>query len=126
MLDLDHFKNVNDQFGHGAGDEALKALADILKKTSRDSDLICRYGVEEFIAIIPNMSASQAVDRAEVWRKQLEKNTVNCDENAIKITLSAGIAFYPDHGKNAEELVLCADGMRYKSKRSGRNQVTIA
>ena len=73
LLDLDHFKNENDQFGHSAGDEVLKALADILKKTSRGSDLICRYGGEEFIAIIPNMSASQAVKKAEVWRKQLKK-----------------------------------------------------
>jgi len=58
--------------------------------------------------------------------KAVEKNTVNCDDSAIKIKLSAGIAIYPDYGKNAEELILCADGMRYKSKRSGRNQVTIA
>lgn len=126
MLDLDHFKNVNDQFGHSAGDEVLKALADIMKKFSRESDLICRFGGEEFVAIIPNMSASQAFERAEIWRSQLEKMTVNFGENSIKITLSAGIAIYPDHGVNGEELILRADEMLYQSKRSGRNQVSIA
>ncbi|MFC0348643.1 diguanylate cyclase [Undibacterium danionis] len=126
MLDLDHFKNVNDQFGHSAGDLVLKALADIMRQTSRESDLICRYGGEEFIAIIPNMSASQAFERAEIWRRQLEENSLNYGENEIKITLSAGIAIYPDHGKSGEELILCADEMLYKSKRSGRNQVSIA
>jgi len=126
MLDLDHFKNINDRFGHSAGDQVLKALADIMRQTSRESDLICRYGGEEFIAIIPNMTASQAFERAEIWRKQLEQNTVNYGGNEIKITLSAGIAIYPGHGKNGEELILCADEMLYQSKHSGRNQVSIA
>lgn len=126
MLDLDHFKNVNDRFGHSAGDQVLKALADIMRQTSRESDLICRYGGEEFIAIIPNMTAAQAFERAEIWRKQLEQNTVIYGGNEIKITLSAGIAIYPGHGKNGEELILCADEMLYQSKHSGRNQVSIA
>lgn len=126
MLDLDHFKNINDRFGHSAGDQVLKALADIMRQTSRESDLICRYGGEEFIAIIPNMTAAQAFERAEIWRKQLEQNTVNYGANEIKITLSAGIAIYPGHGKKGEELILCADEMLYQSKHSGRNQVSIA
>lgn len=125
MLDIDHFKKVNDQHGHAAGDEVLKALAEVLKKGAREGDLICRYGGEEFMAIMPNMSATQALDRVETWRKQLENMMVIYGDCKISVTLSAGVAIFPDHGEDANLLIARADDMLYKSKREGRNQVNV-
>lgn len=125
MLDLDHFKTVNDQYGHAAGDEVLKALAELLKKGARESDLICRYGGEEFVAIMPYMSAEQALARCESWRKQLEEISVIYGDFKISITLSAGIAIFPDHGDSASLLLGRADEMLYKSKQEGRNRIMV-
>jgi diguanylate cyclase (GGDEF)-like protein/PAS domain S-box-containing protein len=125
MLDLDHFKRVNDQYGHAAGDEVLKALAGLLKKGARESDLIFRYGGEEFVAVMPNMSADQALERVESWRKQLEKMSIVFADFEISITLSAGIAVFPDHGESPSQLLARADEMLYKSKQEGRNRITV-
>ncbi|QTN26447.1 diguanylate cyclase [Rhodoferax sp. AJA081-3] len=126
MLDVDHFKKVNDQYGHAAGDEVLKALAALLKTGARESDLICRYGGEEFVAVMPDMSAEQAVVRAESWRKQLEDLTLVVGEFRIKTTVSAGIAVFPDHGTSPDRLLNLADEMPYQSKNTGRNRTSLA
>lgn len=125
MLDLDHFKKVNDRYGHATGDEVLKALAELLKKGARESDLICRYGGEEFVAVMPNMSAEQAWERVEWWRRQLEEMSIVAGEFKIGITLSAGIAVFPDHAEDPAQLLSRADEMLYKSKREGRNRISI-
>lgn len=125
MLDLDHFKRVNDQYGHAAGDRVLVALAELLKNGTRESDLICRYGGEEFVAIMPNMLPEQALERVESWRKQLEETVVDFEDFHINITLSAGIAVFPEHGGTAGLLLTRADEMLYKSKQDGRNRVTV-
>ncbi len=125
MLDLDHFKRVNDEFSHAAGDEVLKALADLLKNGARESDLICRYGGEEFIAIMPGMTTDQALERVESWRKQLEAAPVAYGDLLIHVTLSAGIAMFPEHGSSPDELMARADEMLYKSKREGRNRTSV-
>lgn len=114
MLDLDHFKTVNDRYGHLAGDEVLKTLAELLKKGARESDFICRYGGEEFVAIMPNISAEQALARCESWRKQLQETSVIYGDLKISITLSAGIAIFPDHGDSASLLLNRTDEMLYK------------
>ncbi len=125
MLDLDHFKTVNDQYGHVAGDEVLKAMAALLKNGARQNDLICRYGGEEFVAILPNMSAKQAYERVESWRKQLETRQIVSRGYQISITLSAGITVFPDHGGTQELLLARADEMLYQSKSEGRNRITV-
>lgn len=125
MMDLDHFKEVNDQYGHAAGDEVLRTLAELLKKGARESDLICRYGGEEFVAIMPSMSVDQALERVESWRKQLEDALIFCGDFKISVTLSAGIAVFPDHGNSPDPLIACADEMLYKSKREGRNRISV-
>ncbi len=125
MLDMDFFKKVNDRFGHAAGDEVLKSLAELLKRGARESDLVCRYGGEEFIAVMPNMSKDQALERAESWRRQLEATPVDYAGVKISITLSAGIAVFPDHGDNPGLLISRADAMLYKSKQEGRNRISI-
>jgi len=125
MLDIDHFKKVNDQYGHAIGDEVLQALAELLKKGARESDLICRYGGEEFVALMPSMSASQALERTESWRRQLEDTTMRSGDLSFRITLSAGIAIFPDHGSSPSQLLTRADEMLYQSKHEGRNRVSV-
>lgn len=125
MLDLDHFKKVNDQHGHAAGDEVLKALAALLKKGARESDLICRYGGEEFVAILSNVSAEQALQRVEAWRLRLADTVVVSGDVQISVTSSAGIAMFPDHGNSPEQLLGCADELLYQSKREGRNRTSV-
>jgi diguanylate cyclase (GGDEF)-like protein/PAS domain S-box-containing protein len=125
MLDLDHFKKVNDQYGHAAGDEVLKALAELLKKGARESDFICRYGGEEFVAVMPNISVDLAFARVESWRRQLEEMSISAADFSIRVTLSAGIALFPEHGENPGELISRADEMLYKSKQTGRNRIAV-
>lgn len=125
MLDLDHFKKINDQYGHAAGDTVLVALAELLKKGARDSDFIYRYGGEEFVAIMPNMSADQALERVESWRMRLKRMRVTAGEFQISVTLSAGIAVFPEHGRTANVLLTRADEMLYQSKAAGRNRISV-
>lgn len=125
MLDLDRFKSINDNFGHPAGDEVLRTLAELLKKGARESDLIFRYGGEEFVAIMPGMSADQALERAESWRKRMEETLVVYGDFNIGITLSAGIAVFPNHGNSPSQLLANADEMLYQSKSEGRNRITV-
>ncbi|MBV5298214.1 MAG: diguanylate cyclase [Rhodoferax sp.] len=125
MLDLDHFKRVNDEFSHAAGDEVLKALAKLLKNGTRESDMICRYGGEEFVVIMPNMSANLALERVESWRSELQGTTVRYGDFTIQVTLSAGIADYPAHGDTPEMLLSRADEALYRSKHQGRNRISV-
>jgi diguanylate cyclase (GGDEF)-like protein len=125
MLDLDHFKKVNDQYSHAAGDEVLKTLSTLLKSGARDSDMVCRYGGEEFVAIMPGMTAEQALERVEIWRKKLEETRVHFGSFSIGVTFSAGIAVFPLHGESPEQLMNRADEMLYRSKEDGRNRISV-
>lgn len=125
MIDLDHFKRVNDEHGHPAGDDVLKVLAALLKNGARETDIVCRYGGEEFVAIMPNMSLERVRQRVESWRAELQAMAVPCGHTQVHITLSAGIAGFPDHGDTMELLLARADSMLYQSKRNGRNRVTV-
>lgn len=125
MIDLDNFKQVNDTYGHQGGDELLKALASMLLDSVRASDVACRYGGEEFLLLLPNMSAEHAVGRAEQWRAAFEATTVNYGGTNIKATLSIGVALYPGEGASVDELTRCADLALYKAKAQGRNRVVL-
>lgn len=124
MVDLDFFKRVNDTYGHAAGDEVIKALAEILQADARESDMVCRYGGEEFFISLPKMSIVHALQRAEKWRLKFAETQVRYGEFVIQSTLSAGVAGYPDHGTDAATLTAHADEALYSSKREGRNRVT--
>ena len=124
MVDLDHFKRVNDRHGHAAGDEVLKSLAGILGRGARESDIICRYGGEEFLIALPRMSPEQARQRVEAWRRALSEQPVRHGPLAISLTLSAGIAGFPDHGSDLLTLLSCADAALYRAKEAGRNRVS--
>ena len=125
LIDIDHFKQVNDTFGHQAGDEVLKKLAVMLSDQARNADVVCRYGGEEFLLLLPNMSADKALARAEHWRTAFAGTTVLFHEFQLQVTLSIGIATYPEHGASQEVLVRCADHALYQAKTQGRNRVVL-
>ncbi|MFH1868166.1 MAG: diguanylate cyclase [Candidatus Omnitrophota bacterium] len=128
ILDLDHFKEFNDNYGHLAGDFVLKKTAEILTSELRGSDITARYGGEEFVAVLPSRNAQQSYDIAERIRKVFEKRRFDFEGKDLNVTVSAGVsAFNPalneDTKKNS--LIEQADEALYKAKREGRNRVTI-
>lgn len=125
MLDIDHFKRVNDTYGHQVGDEALRKLAATLLADIRAEDVACRYGGEEFLVLLPNMPLETAMIRAEAWRQAVEGLSVTLGNFQIGFTISLGVAAYPDHGKTPDDLTRCADQALYRAKNEGRNQVCV-
>jgi diguanylate cyclase (GGDEF)-like protein len=126
MIDLDHFKQVNDTFGHKAGDAVLRALGDLLRAQVREGDVACRYGGEEFALLLPRMPLADASRRAEDWRAALEALVICHGALDIRVTMSAGLAAYPAHGASAGELIDAADKALYRAKANGRNRVETA
>lgn len=126
MLDLDHFKQVNDTYGHPAGDEVLKALGAMLREDSREGDILCRYGGEEFCLVFPNMPLAAAVTRADLWRQKFAAQTIRFGDFSMQVTFSAGVASYPEHGVHRDELIERADAALYRAKHQGRNRVEAA
>ena len=125
MIDIDHFKRVNDTYGHQAGDGVLKALGAMLATLARAEDVACRYGGEEFLLLLPKMPLDAARERAEKLRTSFAAVTVPFGEFRLKTSLSIGIAVYPGHGKSADALVQCADRAMYRAKHEGRNRVAV-
>ncbi|WP_310832749.1 sensor domain-containing diguanylate cyclase [Paenibacillus pedocola] len=123
VLDVDKFKFVNDTYGHLAGDEVLKSVAEILTASIRPGDICARYGGEEFVLLLPRTKPDHAYTVAERIRKTLEKSEVPLP---IKVTSSQGIAHYPTHGRTREELLGHADEALYSAKHTGRNRTVIA
>ncbi|MDY0189179.1 MAG: diguanylate cyclase [Desulfuromonas sp.] len=127
MMDVDHFKHFNDTYGHEAGDEMLRVLGKILHGHFRDSDITCRYGGEEFIAIMPDISLEQCQAKAEQLRSVVERsaNMVHMGE-VLAISLSLGVALFPLHGKDMHSVLKLADKALYQAKEQGRNRVVSA
>ena len=125
ISDIDHFKRINDTYGHQVGDEFLAKLANLIVSNSRSSDIICRYGGEEFLLVLPGTTARIARKRANQLRVKCEAMFIPCNGRDLNVTLSFGVATYPVHGREAEEIVIKADKALYKSKRRGRNCVTV-
>ncbi len=127
MLDLDHFKSFNDAYGHEAGDAIIRALGGFLQSRVRASDIVCRYGGEEFVIILPESAAAQTIERAELLCRDLRGTSFKVDDRALgPITLSAGVAVLPDHAANATELLRAADAALYRAKEDGRDRVVVA
>ena len=131
LLDLDHFKHVNDTYGHQAGDEVLRVVADVLRdqvKQVRDNDriLAARYGGEEMAVILPGFELPGAKRVAESIRVAIESTTISHQEQTIRITASIGLAISPQDGYSAPELLNCADRGLYNAKELGRNRVCVA
>ncbi len=121
MFDIDHFKKVNDTYGHLTGDDCIKSLAFILKRSVRNIDVVCRYGGEEFICVLPTAEDTPAFRRAEQIRVAVE-NTQLSAEIDKKVTVSGGVAMYKP-GMTPEELIHEVDNNLYLAKENGRNQV---
>jgi diguanylate cyclase (GGDEF)-like protein len=124
MIDLDHFKIVNDNYGHQCGDMILKIIASRLKEQLRTGDILARYGGEEFAVILPGSSEEACLAAAERLRKATAQNIIFGD-NEISITVSIGVTMYPKHALNAQKLISAADHALYLAKESGRNKVCI-
>jgi len=125
MMDLDHFKQYNDTFGHNAGDELLSALGILLKSHIRGEDIACRYGGEEFLLILPGASMEITLERAESLR-QAVKEMHQHYQDLKPASLSLGVAVYPDHGEASLQLIQSADAALYRAKRAGRDRVMAA
>ena len=125
MSDLDHFKEVNDRDGHLAGDEVLRVFGNLMKHNARASDIICRYGGEEFLMVLPGMTEKGAVERAEQLRCAMEATPVSYGGSQITVTASFGVATFPSHGRTTDELIAAADGALYSAKADGRNRVNL-
>jgi two-component system cell cycle response regulator len=125
IADIDHFKAVNDTYTHLAGDMVLIEMAKILKKHIRSSDLVCRWGGEEFAIILPNTTPKQAIKACEKLRKVTAKKQFKFENAQPIITISIGIAPFDGQDSSSKELLSMADKALYQAKQAGRNKVVI-
>jgi diguanylate cyclase (GGDEF)-like protein len=127
MVDIDHFKRVNDTFGHDAGDRVLRQLSIFLNEHIRKGDIACRYGGEEFTLILPGANLEVVQRRAELMREKIKHLDIPYgSKNLGPITLSLGVATFPEHGTQLEEVLKAADTALYRAKALGRDRVVIA
>lgn len=127
MIDVDHFKAFNDTFGHEAGDTVLREVAECFRQSVRSEDVVCRYGGEEFIIILPETNEETAIERAEVIRHAVGQLRVRSKgENLRQISVSIGVALYPAPAHDATDLVRLADRALYDAKHAGRDRVHVA
>ncbi len=126
MLDSDNLKIINDGYGHEAGDQLLKAIVAHVQAELRKPDLLARYGGDEFVLLLPDTNAEGARLTAERIRERIARTPMQLGGKPISITVSMGVAAYPDHGKDYERVFEVADNALYKSKSNGRNRVTLA
>lgn len=127
MLDIDHFKQFNDAFGHAAGDALLQDLGNFLGRQVRASDVACRYGGEEFTLILPDTSLEVIQQRAEMLRNEIKQvRSLHSGKSLGAVTLSVGVALFPLHGVTSESLLHAADAALYQAKRAGRDRVVVA
>lgn len=126
LFDLDHFKRVNDVFGHDAGDIVLKEVAAVLRGAVRDSDVAVRHGGEEFAVLLPETSMEIAAERAERLRQDLEQHEISYGDQALHITASFGVAECPPGASDASALMRAVDAAMYSAKAAGRNRVAVS
>ena len=124
MLDIDHFKKINDTYGHQAGDEVLKNLSLHLKANLRDTDILARFGGEEFIILLAQTEENPGFIVAERLRDSIENMTTIFEDKEIRITISIGLAF-SKYFDSLNAIIQGADDALYQSKENGRNRVTI-
>ncbi len=127
MLDLDHFKDINDRHSHLVGDIALKQIAGVLLQTTRKTDFTGRYGGEEFVVILPETSLDEARELAQRLLEVIRKTPIEVSPSlTLSVTTSIGVAAYPDHADNTEDLLKQADIALYRAKDKGRDRIEIA
>jgi diguanylate cyclase (GGDEF)-like protein len=125
MIDLDHFKDVNDTYGHATGDEVLRSACRTLRKSLREIDVLARLGGEEFVVMLPETNSEGALSAAEKLRGSLSNGTIDSGHNEIKLTASFGVAQVSSDDQSVEEVLDRADSALYEAKHSGRNCVRV-
>ncbi len=126
MLDIDHFKHFNDQFGHEAGDEVLREVGKLLSSQVRETDMACRYGGEEFLLLLPESTLETAAERAEALRLKVRELELRHQQHALgRITISLGVAELPEHAETGDALITAADTALYQAKNAGRDRVVV-
>ena len=125
MLDIDHFKKVNDTFGHIAGDGVIRNVSSLLRRSKRQSDIAGRYGGEEFGVILPETPAELGLYFTERLRRRVEESSVSIDVRSISVTVSFGMGEWTPAMKNYQEWLESADNALYQSKQNGRNRTTV-
>jgi diguanylate cyclase (GGDEF)-like protein/PAS domain S-box-containing protein len=126
LFDVDHFKEVNDTYGHAAGDDMLQAIAAELLLGTRRGDITSRYGGDEFLVVLPETTSDAALSRAEGWRTKLARIMAASGDDRVNATISLGVATFPEHGSTMDALVRAADRAVYVSKSAGRDQTSVA
>lgn len=126
MVDLDHFKAVNDTLGHAAGDQVLRAVGGLLRAMTRASDVACRWGGEEFVVMMPCAGLEVATRRADEMRQAFESLSLPGESGSQRNTFSTGLALYPMHAGTPEDLLAAADEALYAAKAAGRNCIRVS
>jgi diguanylate cyclase (GGDEF)-like protein len=125
MIDVDDFKNLNDTYGHPAGDAVLQRLCAVLSNYTREGDIITRYGGDEFLVVLTAVDEHTAHQRAETWRTVFEASPVEYGGECLHSSISLGIAAFPAHAATADQLIRMADLALYRAKSDGRNRTTV-
>ena len=126
LIDIDHFKQFNDTWGHQVGDLVLREVAQLIRSNCRDSDVVARYGGEEMVIIMPSTNMPYAEEVAERTRANIEQHRIVHDGHELTVTISLGLAMLEPDVADKDELIRRADDALYRSKENGRNQVTVA
>ena len=126
LLDIDHFKSFNDTYGHAMGDLVLKKVATTLQRCLRQADVLARFGGEEFVVLLPQVGARGAMESAERIRATLERSGIHPGGPRQRVTVSIGLAMFPDHADSSESLLRAADEALYRAKDAGRNRIVGA
>ncbi len=126
LVDVDHFKRINDRHGHLMGDRVLQEIAKVLTRSVRESDMVCRWGGEEFLVLLPDTSAPQALVLARRLAWAVAEEVGEAVDPELRVTLSGGISAYPAHGDDVERLIAEADDALYRAKERGRDQILLA
>jgi diguanylate cyclase (GGDEF)-like protein len=126
LVDIDHFKRVNDTHGHEAGDKLLKAVGQFLQSRMREEDLACRYGGEEFVFVLPEASLDATSQRAERLREEVKGLRVQHRGRDLEpVSISLGVAVFPEHGTTGASLLRSADHALYRAKAEGRDRLVV-
>jgi diguanylate cyclase (GGDEF)-like protein len=125
VCDIDHFKKVNDTYGHDVGDVVIKGFGEVLKRVKRDTDAVGRFGGEEFVVVCEQTDERGAEQLAERIRTELEAEKFHTELGTLQVTCSVGVAPFPNAGQTWEQLFKATDEALYASKRGGRNRVTV-
>jgi len=126
LIDLDHFKGINDEFGHMAGDQVLKHFVELMSLSVRQSDTLMRWGGEEFLLLLPKTDVANAKRLVEQLQEKISLSPIMLNGCTVQVAFSAGLAASPDHARDMDSLISSADEALYNAKNSGRNQVTVS